>query len=200
MLHLDCTGELKLGDQFILDPVTAIEGRPDLSALLMSHFPDGLSRHGMRYLFCSSPDPSGPLKTHLHMQPDGREPLVVMPEREFHALAAGITNYQLETVFELVRRVVAADMPSRFVSVFAFEFAKDLRRFREEFRASERSAFVCELEGPSGPKFDMQWLRGGSGLAMWSQAERYWSGQPTKEPLWEYLLPVPQRVAGRRAL
>lgn len=199
MLHVDRSGSLRVGDELKLERALVVDGEPGLTAHISSRFPDGLSRHGLRYLYEGSPDPAWTLNHGRRVTRPGEPETVVVTVEEAAEHAMEATNHQIEIVFELVRREVAPHAPSRFASIFAVDSARDARRFHEAF-PGPATPFLCTLRGEPGPRFDMQWLTGGSGLKLWHQAANYWTSVPTDDPLWEYVLPAPQQVTERRAL
>jgi hypothetical protein len=104
-----------------------------------------------------------------------------------------------EFVFEFVRREVAPDQPSRLTVVFASASLRSLIWWQEARRIRGYAAgSFLELEaGSPGRRFDGQWPATRAGttvLEVMEAAERYWRGEVSPTPLWEYLLPGPVRV------
>jgi hypothetical protein len=162
-----------------------IAGRPDLVAHYRRHFPDGLSAHGIRYLHSGSPDPAK---------------LCEAEAGERQGLLQHLVNCDIEIILELVRRVVAPDAPSRFVSTFAWGSPNDVRRFSEMFGFSLNDYSTFELDADDGFRADLRWLKGGSKLSIWHDAEQYWRQQPfDPEPLWEYVIALPCKVVDKRS-
>lgn len=103
-----------------------------------------------------------------------------------------------EKVFDDVRRMVAPDAPSRLQSLFAFDSIDAARAWhRMRLRDSPRAALVS-VEGTNARRYDMA-LLGVNGDsyeedALRDRARRYWKGETSRQPCWEWLVPLPVRV------
>jgi hypothetical protein len=136
--------------------------------LINHYFGEGLSRHGSSYLGNHRADPS----------------LV------------------RELIWELVRRESFPHHPSRFRCLFAFANPLNAIDFATEYVASRLEVgheitHDLWMVQPIGAPFvaDMNLLKGGRGwLQVLSNAQSYWQGDSSPEPLFETLLPLPVRV------
>lgn len=112
---------------------------------------------------------------------------------------------QIEWFYEMIRRTVYKDRPSRFQSVFAFSSLEELYRFKLE-RGIADDVPVFELECTNYFKADMNLLTTNTSyLTMSWFAHQYWSGETNIElnnrfglvPQWENLLTEPVFVKRR---
>lgn len=143
--------------------------RQNLEELTLQLFPDGLTFHGKKYLL----DECLVIKT-----PQGPAPYV--PHIPI-----------IELVFELVRRVFFAEKPSRMTSLFAWASRSEAFAFQKVHAGGS----IYEVEAETSFRGDMNLLfLGGSGVGAMLFAMKYWRGESSPTPRWEYLLVPPVRV------
>jgi hypothetical protein len=105
-----------------------------------------------------------------------------------------LVNYTevLELILELVRLTRFSRHPSRLVSMFACDRVSALQQFSLEYNKHGK---VHEITGQSSGPYDMRYMRLGYTIAeTWENAENYWSGHQTQQPLLEYVVPLPVKV------
>jgi hypothetical protein len=143
----------------------------------------------------TQPDVAGSPELQKHvteMFPDG---LTKHGTRYFLTLASGknATSYSIEIVFEFVRRAYFPELPSRFHSVFAAASVEDATEFRRSF-GTEKSS-IWELVAAGSFRADMNLLTASGTNAEYSlSAHKYWRGEPSPRPFWEFLLIPPVRA------
>ena len=177
---VDRSGKLSTGQEVRPDtdfsaseffPVQDHFTRQDLEELTQQLFPGGLTFHGKRYLLdecliMTTPLGPAPYVPHIPM---------------------------IELVFELVRRVFFAEKPSRMTSIFAWATRSEAVAFQKDYGG----ASICEIEAETFFRGDMNLLfLGGSGVGAMLFAMKYWRGESSPTPRWEYLLVPPVRVIG----
>jgi len=116
----------------------------------------------------------------------------------------------IELIFEMVRRLEFSSFPSRLTSLFAVEDLSDFDEWPELLKDSNYRIF--EINVPDNtPRFDANNLRGGDIFSFdgssafigrlpqieYDFAYKYWSGQQTKNPRWEYLIKLPMVISGQ---
>ncbi|MDO6646525.1 DUF2441 domain-containing protein [Acinetobacter guillouiae] len=148
----------------------SIEGmisNDDLEKSFYRNYPNGISLHGQRYLF-------------------GYPPFVELSRsRELVQISP-----MIEAIFEQVRRADFANLPSRFVSMFAWHNLADAQMFKEKYQCHDANLFKVE----SDEYFlgDMSFLTiGGQVMNTFELAYKYWNGDRTDSPIIEALLPLP---------
>ena len=145
--------------------------RGDLERLIHDLFPDGLTRHGKRYLL----DECLVIRT-----PQGPAPQV--PHIPI-----------IELVCELVRRLSFPERPSRLQALFAWATRDEALLFQQE----SGGGTIYEVEADSYFRSDMKLLYlGGSVIGAMLFAMKYWRAEASPVPRWEYLLVPPIRVIG----
>lgn len=153
--------------QTLIGPTTVTAA--DLAKHLRELFPDGLSLHGWSYILGTRPD------NHII----GR----VIPQ-----------DLVVEILFEYVRRAIFPHCQSRMQSYFAFVELGEARTFS----ATHGGAPVYRVNSARVDRHDQNWLRFGPQAACSTYtAHKYWSGEATETPAWEYLLAPPVNVIGR---
>jgi hypothetical protein len=177
---VDRSAELKPGSDVVADgdfqrcrffPVQDHFTREDLETFARELFPEGLTRHGKRYLL--------------------DECLVISNEKGPAPYVPHIPI--IELVSELVRRISFAHLPSRFQALFAWGTREEAIAFQRE----SGGGAIYEVEADNYFKGDMKLLYlGGTGIGAWKFALRYWRGEAGPTPRWEYLLVPPIRVIG----
>jgi hypothetical protein len=145
----------------------------EILGTLRNYFPMGYSQFGFGYL---------------------TEPFKYYSDELGHGLIRHV--YAIELVFELIRRLQYPLLPSRYTSFFGFETIEDALAFRTSI-----NHFACpiyKVEGQDHFKADMNLLLSGqSSIHALSYANRYWNGEGSENPTWEYLLTHPVRVLER---
>jgi hypothetical protein len=107
----------------------------------------------------------------------------------------GISDAEIDLLFEFIRRVEFPTCPSRYQSIFACESLEDAQAFRDEHRAG---AAIWEVEGKVAFRADHQLLDlSGTAMDVVERARRYWRGEPGGSPEWELLLKPPVTVVRR---
>jgi hypothetical protein len=142
----------------------------DLKVHLNELFPEGLSFHGFQYLLNSNYLPQPPYHEHFYY----KSPII-------------------DLVFELVRKTRFPDKPSRFQSMFAWDSLDRAKNFRLEYNLPDAPIF--KIHADTVFCADMQLLRlGNLGVTASFMADKYWKGEATEKPNWEYLLKLPVQV------
>lgn len=147
-------------------------------SFLPARFPQGLSKHGQRYLI------NWPVLTNA---------VFAVDDGTFESATYYVTT--LEIVFELVRRLEFPNQLSRFQSMFACRTEADLRRFATQ---TGSQGTIYEIETDRFQVHDMALLRLGNAIShAWRNASNYWCGTASDTPLWECLIELPVNI-GRR--
>jgi hypothetical protein len=177
---VDRSSGLQPGSQVVADldfqgcrffPVQDHFTRADLEHLLRELFPEGLTKHGKKYLLdeclvISTPQGPAPQVPHIPM---------------------------IELLCELVRRVSFPTLPSRMQALFAWGSRDEALVFQHEFGGGT----IYEVEADQYFRGDMKLLYlGGSGIGAWNFAMKYWRREASPDPRWEFLLVPPIRVVG----
>lgn len=201
--HVDRTGSLVVGMKLSLfddfdSPDWSIDG---FGSMVKDLFPEGISKHGLQYLRPSAYP---------------KEPLNDEEELRMRVL---------EQNFELCRRAAFPDCPSRFQSLFCVENISDLLAWPEilapGFAIYEIETLPLGASTSRSPnrvpfRADAAYLAGGcfqtpEGNAQgrilmdyslsrdYGNASRYWSGCASPHPKWEWVVPLPVRVAAKAA-
>ncbi|MAS33418.1 MAG: hypothetical protein CL610_05390 [Anaerolineaceae bacterium] len=106
-------------------------------------------------------------------------------------------NGALEVFFEAIRLNSFRERPSRFQSLFAYINIDEAIALREN-NANNKECPIWEVEAVEYFCADMNLLKFGlNGIDAFSNAHKYWSGDGSKQPLWEYLLVSPITVIGQ---
>jgi hypothetical protein len=151
-------------------PIQDVFTRDDLESLARELFPGGLTKHGKRYLLdeclvIRTPQGPAPQVPHIPM---------------------------IELASELVRRLSFPQLPSRLQALFAWASYDEALAFQRE---SGGSGTIYEVEADKYFRGDMRLLYlGGSGIGAWHYAMKYWRGEASPTPRWEYLLVPSVRV------
>ncbi len=133
-----------------------------------AQFPDGISKHGEIFLL-NPYQATGPNQ--------------------------GFTNndFLIEITFELVRKLKFPQRNSRFTVSFGCLNLEDARQLKAT--TFDGDGEIYEVECNNFFKADMSYLRqGGSIIGMEIMAEKYWSGNSSKNPFWEILMECPVKV------
>lgn len=132
-------------------------------------YPEGLSKHGIRYL----------IETCLiHPQ------LGSGPPSDFTRISP-----MIEAIFEQVRRADFPHLPSRMQSMFSWCSLTDARMFRGDL---ENNFAIYQVESESAFVGDMNLVYlSASVIGAYELSMKYWSGEKTKSPLLEAVIPLP---------
>jgi hypothetical protein len=183
LFHVSRQGELVAGSSLTLRSdhggirpwtVQDIYAEEDVRSLVSSQFPAGLSSHGIQYLLRRAQYP------------------------QIHGHTFAPHMWTLEFVFELVRQIEFAQRPSRFVSFFACGSLEDAIQFRRSH--GDVAVPIYKVSGQIAFRPDMKMLLlGPTAAGSMLFARRYWSGDATASPFWEYLLSPPVMIHERAA-
>lgn len=103
----------------------------------------------------------------------------------------GIINSQIEILAEYVRRANFSSCPSRFQAVFASGSIADAEKFISIYGGGA----VWEVSCESYFKADMNLLKNGNSVLVHSYfLNKYWKGESSENPFWEFLLVSPVTV------
>lgn len=142
----------------------------ELKAHLHFLFPDGLSYHGWKYI------------------------------KGFHTSGVGPFSTDLSCIsemnFEYTRRAFYSDKISRLQSFFAVDAIENAYKFRDIYSAdTNKKIYLVEAE--EFLKADMNLIKlGTQNIAGSLLAHKYWRGEQSQNPFWEYLLKSPIKVIG----
>jgi Protein of unknown function (DUF2441) len=103
-------------------------------------------------------------------------------------------QYERETLLEAVRRAHYPNLPSRFVSCFAWEsldVARELQSLKEPRDIEWKNALIWKVEAEQVFRADMNWLAPIFMLDPQTNALNYWEGRACPVPMWECVLPLP---------
>ena len=174
--HVDRNGVLAPGQGLHLrrlDQLTPQQRIPERA--LQTHaetlFPDGLSNHGMGYLFWQNVM-SFPRVAGFYDDPTLNT----------------MRSHCMDLVWEFVRRAAFEQRPSRYESVFCWESRDDASRFLSAMGGPP--AAIWEVDGNETFRADMNLLTMGTALETSHFAHRYWRGEAKTNmaPLWECFL------------
>lgn len=169
--HIDRGNNLKSGQEISLTKFTDIvvpgntEMTIKLNQKLEEYFPNGVSRHGERYFVASIKQEN--IKDFI--------------------------NYDIELIFELERRVRYPQMISRFEAFFAVE-KSEIKKMIRSLCKGPKVVKVFEVECEEYIKLDMSLLNKQSSLMTIVNADMYWMGESSNNPLYEILLRPPIKV------
>ena len=137
----------------------------EMEEYLSHNYPDGLSRHGIKYLLEKNNHQDEPI--------DG--------------------DTAMEMLFEMVRMLKFPQKNSRFNSFFGFESLDGARIFREKFGKPDDPIYKIECQHYF--RMDMNWLKlGASPLKGLMFAQNYWKGIASESPSWECLIKFPIQI------
>lgn len=113
-----------------------------------------------------------------------------------------INSFIIDRYCEIVRATYYPNYISRFQCIFASETLVDLKLWCNYFKIDKATnIFEIEYNPQTALKFDAKLLRGGIGsngieqiINNQSAAFNYWSGNFSKNPLPELLIPLPTKV------
>lgn len=202
LYHCDRNGSLVNNQAVSLHPLKDLPENCRTS-LFVQHFADGVSSHGVSYLSSNCPF----LESFCTMT-NNSEYIDVCSSRSIDKQKSNIDSILIEFIFELVRREKFPDAPSRYTSFFAVDSLSEFSKWPEltSKDVNCRTPKFYFFEAPEHPcKFDSSWLKGGLifgtdhgkrylGFLSWpifDNAINYWSGVPSANPRWEYIVPLP---------
>lgn len=180
----DRSGQVRAGQKFDLyskpqnfQNAHVIQGmydQTDLSNYLQTHYPLGISWHGMRYL----------LQNENFIHAAGGE------------LINGVTSLSpaIEITFELIRRLNYPEAPSRFTCAFACESPQNCLNF-----FNNQSIPVFEITTTERTfRGDMSFLKlGANHAATEVLANMYWSGRIINPSQVEILIEAPATIGNK---
>ncbi len=192
LYHIDRLGTLKDGQQIDLLPLTVLPERVRTSRLLLE-FQKGISHHGKSYLEGLMPD----------IPFDSEEHKAILP-RTLETGKWKLDSSIIELVLELVRQNCFPNKGSRLTALFATDDIKYWRKFLDKEHSPEEQIFELTVANDV-PRYDAAWLKFGScygydenawwmGLDLagcYDRAYKYWSGESTDSPQYEYLVQLP---------
>lgn len=183
--HVDRTGALQAGQVLSLQrldqlPSTNKIPEPALQQHAEAFLPEGLSKHGMAYLY---------------WQRNTVVPVVAGTYDE--PALASIRSHAIDLVWELIRRGDYPHLPSRYQATFCWDSHADATRFASAMGAT--NVAIWEIEGKERFRADMNLLAMQTALDGTLAAHRYWRGEahPTKPPHWEVFLKPGAKVGHR---
>ena len=137
----------------------------EVEEYLSLNYPEGLSRHGFKYL----------LEKNNHQD----EPID--------------NDTAMEMLFEMVRMLKFPQKNSRFNSFFGFESLDGARDFRKKNGNPQDPIYKIECQHYF--RMDMNWLKlGASPLKGLMFAQNYWKGIASENPHWECLIKFPIQI------
>ena len=152
-------------------PIRDHFNRADLENITQQLFPAGLTNHGKKYLLDEClviPTQQGPAPYVPHIP-------------------------MIELISELVRRTFFPEQPSRLSALFAWATFDEAVTFQQQYGGGT----IYEVEADTFLQADMNLLfLGGSGIGALLFAMKYWRGESSPTPRWEFLLVPPIRVVG----
>lgn len=192
LYHIDRVGTLKDGQRIELLPLTVLPERTRASRLLLE-FQRGISLHGKGYLEGTMPE----------IPFDSKDQKAILPG----TLNAGkwkLDSSIIELVLELVRRNYFPDKNSRLTALFATDDIRCWENLLDKKNFLEEQVFELNVADDT-PRYDASWLKFGSYYgyderAWWmgmdiargyDMAYKYWSGESTTSPQYEYLVQLP---------
>lgn len=192
--HIDRAGTLKDGQRVELHSLEELPKEVQ-DSYFVKDFKYGVSAHGLKYL-----NPC--VGTHPVLRNFDGHPFLSATDFETEK---GMTDSTvIEVIAEIVRRCYFPSMPSRMVSLFAVKERTDFEQWPE--LRNEPKAQYFQIEVPENThKFDSNLLRGGLNFgntgsawylgfhasASFDFAYRYWSGETSANPRFEYLVQLP---------
>lgn len=201
LYHIDRSGTLQPGADINLLPLDTLSENC-IGSVFFREFPDGVSYHGCNYT-----------KAECHcLQSINISGYDFLDSRSVFGQITIASSSLIELTFELVRRNYFPSSPSRFQSLFAVKDLDEFKKWPELLdRAHNPQSHFLELSVPeSTPCFDADLVKGGLNCvvekananlnryyighllpACFDMAYKYWSGESTENPRWEYLIRLP---------
>lgn len=164
--------EYLLVNDFSTTKICVIDGmltREELVSFVNQEYPNGISRHGIQYLF------NDPI---LVYQTQNKQLMPISP--------------MVEAIFEQVRRAYFPNLPSRMVSMFAWQTLDEAVSFGSGSHVGGYNIFEVDVDAEKVFVGDMRLLTiGGQVINAYALAHKYWNGERTSSPLLEVLIPLP---------
>lgn len=194
LYHIDRAGTLKDGQRVELQSLEKLSKEVQ-DSYFVKDFKHGVSAHGLNYL-----NPC--VATHPILRSFDGYPFISVSD--FEAEKGMTDSTIIEVIAEIVRRCYFPSMPSRMVSLFAVKEKTDFEQWPELKNTPQVQYF--QIDAPeSTPRFDSNLLRGGLNFgntgsfwyfgfhpsAPFDLAYRYWSGEISTNPRFEYLVQLP---------
>ena len=155
---------LKRFDTAVKD-LSALTNYHEIEDYLSLNYPEGLSRHGFKYLLEKNNHQDGPIDNDTAM----------------------------EMLFEMVRMLKFPQKNSRFNSFFGFESLEGAQDFRK--KSGRPNDPIYKIECQHYFRMDMNWLKlGASPLKGLMFAQNYWKGVASEDPHWECLIKFPIQI------
>lgn len=200
LYHLDREGSLRDNTAITLHPISELN--PDIrTSILFESFPHGVSQHCIHMTSIDVPaiPPTQVKFGDIYRNFWDVNTISHQVER--------FNSQLIDFTFELIRQAKFPDMPSRFTSLFAVKKISDFALWPELVRGRSADFQIFEIDVPeSTPRFDVSFLRGGvifnsnksnnyymgfSPTGSYDLACKYWSGEISDHPRFEYLIPLP---------
>lgn len=191
-VHVDRLDKLEAGDVLDLDWSMQLTNESAITAqneaVLRDLYPEGLSRHGVRYA-STMVGPDQNVTT-----PGKSEPLVafldtVDPETE--GVFSKPTNALYEWFVELVRLAEFSECQSRFQSFFAWDSQDQIRDLPQ---VDDQRQQLVEVRCNAYTRRDMSLVSSASFSQGLANARRYWRGAAGDDPVWEIVMEPPVEV------
>lgn len=193
-IHVDRFGELDAGDVLEVDWTmqlaneTASAVTVQQEPVLRDLYPEGLSRHGVRYAGTmvgtdqnvTTPGPSEPLVAFRDMADTETDRVFSTP-----------TTTLFEWFFELERLAEFSDCHSRFQSFFAWESREQISDLPQN-QGQEPQVVTVQCEDYT--RRDMSLVEFESFSQGVANARRYWQGESSDDPVWEIVMEPPVNV------
>lgn len=152
---------------------------------------------------CSQNLPSDLMQVANRFFPNG-----VSPQGEhyfFNHLHMGVNELSMDWEFEMFRRAMHPNRPSRWESIFASETLHEAKTFRSRLGNPGNPIFEISVSNANYHRCDMALLnRAVSPLRYTQYADHYWMGTtftpsnvPNWVPTWEILLPLPVTIGNQ---
>ena len=197
LYHMDRSGCFPTSGELSLHPLSDLPHDIAASRFFLD-LQSGVSKHCLNYF-----TDSASMLIAIQSMPLGQ---LFVAADSLAAANRRISSQLIELTVELVRRQLFPHYPSRLISLFAVEQISDFKKWGLERTEQAR---VFQISAPDNLKrFDARHLRGGITFttdetgtycgclltAMYDQAIKYWSCEPSADPLWEYLVPLPAQL------
>ena len=174
LYHLDRSKELSEGQNILLfNDYEYGQDESDImrkiDANLKNMFPQGISEHGLRYIFNN---------------------ISILHKKEM-STEGFISNTVCETIFEAIRAGKYPEKLSRFQSFFAVD-EDGLKKIKIRWKGANFN--VVQVTADIVFRYDMSLLKGDSFVGCSYFANEYWSGKSSDDPLYEYLLKPPVKI------
>lgn len=153
--------------EILISTIKDILSREEVINLIEQEFPMGLSNHGVYYLL------NNPI---LINQIENNNYVPISP--------------MIEAIFEQIRRVSYSHLPSRMVSMFAWQEINEAVTFANSLHTGQYK--ILEVETENYFIGDMNLLKlGGQVANAYAMAHKYWKQEYSSNPNLEVLIPLP---------